>query len=323
MKPTISVIVPVYNTQEYLRQCIESILAQTYRDIEVILVNDGSTDESPSICEQYALKDSRIKVIHQKNQGQASARNHALELAKGEWISFVDSDDMIHPQMLELLYNAVIGGRTHMSMCMYEESVSVPALFFQDYGNDFQIFALDEELLLNLLEKGQYPAWIACNKLVHKSIVDNALFTSGYFYEDNAVVCRWIYQAHIVSVVPYKMYFYRVNPKGTTKSTFNVKKLDYLWALKQIVSFFLNVKYYKLCSEFCCLYVRNAAYFYQLVLKDLKDKKIAFRVKYELFSFVYKYRLYMDCKEVCYIIMENIYPRLYIIYEFIQHKIYR
>ena len=101
--PEISVIVPVYKAEAYLHACIDSILSQTFSDFELILVDDGSPDGCGAICDDYAARDSRVRVIHQKNQGQAAARNHALAAAKGEWVCFVDSDDAVHPQMLECL----------------------------------------------------------------------------------------------------------------------------------------------------------------------------------------------------------------------------
>ena len=109
----ISVLVPVYNTEKYLRRCLDSVLAQTFQDFELILVDDGSTDASGRICDEYAAKDERIVVFHQKNKGQAAARNVALDyvLASNysEWITFIDSDDVVHPQILEMLYLGIIG----------------------------------------------------------------------------------------------------------------------------------------------------------------------------------------------------------------------
>ena len=121
--PKISVIVPVYNVEKYLLECVDSILAQTFTDFELILINDGSQDNSGAICDEYADKDSRIAVIHQENQGQAAARNNAIVIAKGEWITFVDSDDLIHPQMLEILFNAV-DETTQISACdLYKSNI--------------------------------------------------------------------------------------------------------------------------------------------------------------------------------------------------------
>lgn len=104
-KPKISIIVPVYKAEPYLRKCIDSILNQTFKDFELILVDDGSPDRCGEICDEYALKDSRIKIIHKENSGRSSARNVGLDIAQGEYIGFVDSDDWIEPDMYEVLYS--------------------------------------------------------------------------------------------------------------------------------------------------------------------------------------------------------------------------
>ena len=113
----ISVIVPVYNVERYLRRCVDSILAQTCRDLEIILVDDGSTDGCPSICDGYAAADSRVKVIHKANGGLSDARNAGLEIASGEWVGFVDSDDFIMPEMYETLLRACVEHGVSIAMC--------------------------------------------------------------------------------------------------------------------------------------------------------------------------------------------------------------
>ena len=115
--PKLSVIIPVYNAEEYLNKCIDSVLAQTETDLEVILVNDGSKDNSGIICDEYSKKDSRVKVIHQENQGVSSARNNAFGIAKGEFIGFVDSDDYIHPQMFEKMLTAAENSKSDIVLC--------------------------------------------------------------------------------------------------------------------------------------------------------------------------------------------------------------
>ena len=113
----ISVIVPVYNTEKFLKNCISSIANQTYKDLEIILVNDGSTDNSGKICDDFAQKDSRIKVIHQSNKGVGAARNAGLDVAKGAYIGFVDSDDILRPDMYEFLLNNLIVHNADISVC--------------------------------------------------------------------------------------------------------------------------------------------------------------------------------------------------------------
>ena len=109
-RPLISVIVPVYNVESYLRRCVESIIVQTYPDLDIILVNDGSSDASGAICDEYALRDSRIRSFHVKNGGVSTARNYGIEHARGQFIVFVDGDDFIHCQMIERLYTAICDG---------------------------------------------------------------------------------------------------------------------------------------------------------------------------------------------------------------------
>ena len=117
----ISVVVPVYNTEDYLKRCIDSIIRQTYKNFDLILIDDGSTDGSGQICDEYAIKDSRIHVIHQKNRGLSAARNAGLDWitlnSSSKWVSFVDSDDWIHHRFLEILYKAVRQDRTFISLC--------------------------------------------------------------------------------------------------------------------------------------------------------------------------------------------------------------
>lgn len=115
--PKISCIVPVYNVEKYLRRCVDSILNQTFTDFELILVDDGSLDNSPAICDEYAVKDSRIKVIHKVNGGVSSARNVGLDVAKGEWICFVDSDDLIEADYMQKMYEAAINNNSDFIMC--------------------------------------------------------------------------------------------------------------------------------------------------------------------------------------------------------------
>ena len=116
----VSVIVPIFNVEGYLSRCLESIVSQTYSDLEIILVDDGSTDNSGSICDEYAGKDIRIKVIHQENSGLPEARNSGLRVAKGDYIIMPDGDDVLHPQMIENLYNLIISGDYDFSMCYGE-----------------------------------------------------------------------------------------------------------------------------------------------------------------------------------------------------------
>lgn len=240
---TVSVIVPVYNVEKYLHRCVDSILAQTFTDFELILVDDGSPDNCGAICDEYARKDSRVRVIHQKNKGQAAARNRAVAEANGEWIHFVDSDDVIHPQMLEVLYSAVIENDANIGMCGAIEREEIPKTFFSIPNRHVKVCNIDEESMEDLLERGEHRYWVVWGKLIKKEIVQKIPFTEGRIYEDNAVVCQWLYEAGRVADVEDRLYFYFVNLKGTTKKGFSWKQLDRLWALRKQMHFFRKKKY--------------------------------------------------------------------------------
>jgi len=253
--PKISVIIPVYKAERFLAECIDSILSQTFSDFEVILVDDGSPDSSGEICESYAAKYACISVIHQENQGQAAARNHAMATARGEWICFVDSDDLIHPRMLEWLYGAVTENEVPIAQCDFLEAVAVPEDFRKDREVFFRLLSMEEETLVALHDAGEYPGWVACAKLIRRDLIESYPFREGRVYEDNEAVCRWICQAGAIAATKEKLYFYRGNPESTTKAAFQLKRLDYLWALESITGFYAGLGYEKMRQRFVQRYI--------------------------------------------------------------------
>lgn len=257
--PQISVIVPVYQAEAYLDSCIQSILSQTFTDWELILVDDGSPDRSGAMCDAYAFRDPRIQVLHQTNQGQAAARNHGLAQATGKWICFVDSDDLVHPQMFQRLYQAAQEGNARMSMCFMWEAPQILPEFFEVGEPSWDVLPMDEQTLLTLHDQDEYPGWVACAKLISRELVEAYPFGEGRVYEDNEAVCRWIYQAGRLALVQDKLYFYRTNPDSTTKKAFSEKRLDYLWALESILTFWGSVGYVQLRQRFLDRYAEAAA----------------------------------------------------------------
>lgn len=176
----ISVIVPIYNAEKWICKCIDSVLNQSYRDIEVILVDDGSTDNSLEICEEYALKDKRVRVIHQGNQGALKARLNAISIANGDWISFVDSDDWIEPDM----YEKLLGLAQSDTQIIWGE-------LFLEYHDSRQIITKfdvrnDGEYLIKQILKGNIEAWM-CNKLFKRELLldsDIDMYSAHMMYED-------------------------------------------------------------------------------------------------------------------------------------------
>ena len=253
--PEISVIVPVYKAEHFLKDCVDSILSQSFQDFEVILVEDGSPDDSGRICDEYAARYSNISVIHQENRGQAAARNHAMTQAKGNWICFVDSDDLIHPNMLVLLYQAVQENSVPISMCGMLEAMDLPDDFVAERKVTFQSLTLDEDTLTVLYDADQYPGWVACAKLIRRDIIEAYPFHVGRVYEDNEAVCRWICNGGSIAITQENLYFYRGNPDSTTKAAFHIKRLDYLWALESIISFYSQLQYEKMRQRFADRYM--------------------------------------------------------------------
>ena len=192
MNPLISVIVPVYNVENYLKKCLESITNQTYKNLEIILIDDGSTDNSGKICDEYAGKDNRIKVVHKINGGLSDARNAGLEIAKGEYIGFVDSDDYIAEDMYEFLYNLAVDNALDVSMCAscneYEDGrIELP--------KNFETVMLDEKekIIENLfINKSGGTAISVWSKLFKKTVLQNCKFYSGKTSEDVFFILKWI-----------------------------------------------------------------------------------------------------------------------------------
>ena len=255
----ISIIVPVYKAEPYLHSCVDSILSQTFQDFEVFLVNDGSPDNSGAICEEYAEKDSRVHVIHQENQGQSAARNRALKQAKGSWVCFVDSDDLIHPQMLELLHFAAVTHQAGISMCPMVEGEALPEDFYALRDGSVECLTMDDETLCALHDREEYPAWVACAKLIRRELAEHYPFCQGRVYEDNEAVCHWVWEAGRLARIPHGLYFYRTNPQSTTQKAFALKKLDYLWALEQIIRFYDSVGFTGMKQRFADRYAQELA----------------------------------------------------------------
>ena len=166
----ISIIVPIYNSENYIKKCLDSILAQTYSNLEVILIDDGSTDNSYNICKDYQKKDNRIVLLQQKNAGVSRARNHGLEVAKGEYIGFVDSDDYIEPEMYEILLNSIIESNSKIAICnyYYENEDSKEIKNFQSESRFFSRDYFTENMFNDFCING-----FLCNKLYYRGLLFN------------------------------------------------------------------------------------------------------------------------------------------------------
>lgn len=223
MNDLISVIVPVYNVEKYLARCVDSIIAQTYSNLEIILVDDGATDRSGLICDEYAQKDSRIRVIHKENGGLSDARNAGLDVANGELIGFIDSDDYIAPDMYEVLYQNLKSRNADIATCGVFNCF--PNRIIPDQ-NETGILVLNSyEAIRNALESSNLPLY-AWNKLYKKYLFSNVRFPVGKIYEDAFVMIRLLDLTNTVVVTMEPKYYYMRRPESITMRNYRPADLD-------------------------------------------------------------------------------------------------
>lgn len=256
MKPEISIIVPIYNVQEYLSKCIDSILLQTFSDLEIILVNDGSTDCSGDICDKYAEKDTRIRVLHKQNGGVSSARNAGLKLARGEYIGFVDPDDWIYKDMFMKLYNLSKEHNSDISVCGFcREIDGVITEQQKDIENIIQMNKIES---MNELFKGKLYRFSLCNKLFKKQCFQDVEFPEGMIHEDLATTYKLFNNSNKVSYTNYIGYVYVKRHNSILNTKFNKNRL-YSLEIWEDILIFMEKNYYELydvvisCFTYWCI----------------------------------------------------------------------
>ncbi len=228
MGPLISVIVPVYKVETYLRKCIDSIINQTYRNIEIILVDDGSPDRCGEICDDYAKRDNRIKVIHKDNGGLSSARNVGITEAQGEYISFIDSDDFVSVFYIEILYKAINCTGAKISSTKYDINKFINGkenkVCFPKSSSDYTVHNITIKEALELMMYQQIPNG-AQYRLYHKSIFSDLRFPEGWIFEDVATVHKAFIKSNSIALVEAAIYAYRIREDGIVKSKFSEAKM--------------------------------------------------------------------------------------------------
>ena len=204
-KPLISIIVPVYNVEQYLPRCLDSILAQTFTDFEVIAVDDGSPDNCGQILDEYAQKDERIKVIHKENGGVSSARNAALDVAQGEYIGFVDADDYVAPDMYKCLINSAKSGNDDITICGYYEVIDAEIKNVAICENEHYITS--REGIIGLIKDDAYRGYL-CNKLYKKELFDGVRCPEMIVMEDIYVNHILFKKAKNIHLLKQSLYYY-------------------------------------------------------------------------------------------------------------------
>ena len=257
-KDTISIIVPIYNVEQYLRQAVDSIRCQTYTNLEIILVDDGSPDNSGAICDEYAKADSRIKVIHKQNGGLSDARNAGIAAASGAYLGFVDSDDFIEPEMFQKLYDALVTHDAQMSVCSFRY---VGGLDERNSKIDIRDEVLSgQEILLEKCMSKYAWGWVcAWNKLYRKEMFQELRYPVGKAHEDEFVLHSLLWDVPRVACISYVGYNY-VQRSSSIMSTYKVNRLDGVEARIHRADFFeakgvpASVQYKNLIRGYYVLY---------------------------------------------------------------------
>ena len=242
MRDLISVIIPVYKVEKYLCRCVDSVLEQTYTNMEIILVDDGSPDNCPVMCDEYARQDSRVKVIHQENAGLSGARNAGIDMAQGQWLAFVDSDDYLAADFLERLYQACVDTGSSLSVCRWEyvRGETIP-----EHGTGETRVYTGREMLVNLyVPDGAYFV-VAWNKLYRKELFEDIRYPLGRIHEDEATTYRIYDKVKKAAYVDRSLYGYFVTPVSITRG-FNPKRMDWVTAVAERLDFFEQKGYTEL-----------------------------------------------------------------------------
>lgn len=285
--PLISVIVPVYRVEKYLERCVKSILSQTYKNLEVILVDDGSPDQCPAICDACAEKDARVKVIHQENKGLSGARNAGIDAASGEYLAFVDSDDYVSPHFIEELYQLLQDTGCAIGQCRFsyvkgdglvEESDSAFCIYRGESLME-QLYGPEEKATCFVV------AW---NKLYRAELFKETgiRYPEGRIHEDEATTYRLFHEAKKLAFLDRALYGYYTENGGSITSVFSAKRLQWLTAHEERIAFFkkngyeklLPAAYRKLCDACITFYFRCTEQ-----VKDAEELKKELRKRLETY----------------------------------------
>ena len=285
--PLISVIVPVYRVKEYLERCVKSILSQTYKNLEVILVDDGSPDQCPAICDACAEKDARVKVIHQENKGLSGARNAGIDAASGEYLAFVDSDDYVSPHFIEELYQLLQDTGCAIGQCRFSY---VKGDGLVEEGDSAFCIYRGESLMEQLYgpEEKATCFVVAWNKLYRAELFKETgiRYPEGRIHEDEATTYRLFHEAKKLAFLDRALYGYYTENGGSITSVFSAKRLQWLTAHEERIAFFkkngyeklLPAAYRKLCDACITFYFRCTEQ-----VKDAEELKKELRKRLETY----------------------------------------
>ena len=267
----ITIVVPVYKVEKYLRRCVDSILNQTYTDFELLLVDDGSPDNCGKICDEYAKKDSRIFVIHQKNGGLSAARNTGIDWFykqnRSDYITFVDSDDWLHPDYLKILMDGIPENHVKISVCNYKRvTTEIP---HQNYDDIEYEITSPEDFLVNHSWQYNY-AW---GKLYHKSMFDDVRYPVGKNFEDTFTTYKALHKCEKLAYTDLQLYYYLRNEQGISRSPWKPSELVIFDAMQEQMQFYKEKNLQKAFDKEFQLFVHHHAYQIVRIKENKEDLK--------------------------------------------------
>ena len=281
----ISVIIPVYKVEKYLKKCVESVINQTYTNLEIILVDDGSPDKCPSICDYFEEKDKRIKVIHKVNGGLSDARNYGIKEATGHWITFIDSDDYVAADYIEYLYELVMTNNADISIVL-------PQIFYEgkdvSYAkkNKEKILQFDKNSALKIMLYQKEFDTSAWGKLYKRSLFKNIEFPKGKIYEDISTVYKAILKSNKITFSNQKKYFYLKRKDSIMGQKFKSADMDYVYQAREMYNGIKKLNNNTLEQAARCRYL-NANF---SILKKIKFSKNNKKYIYEIGNNIKKLR---------------------------------
>ena len=265
--PEISIIVPVYQVEKYLNECIDSILAQTFTDFELILVDDGSPDNCPALCDAAAEKDSRVRVIHQQNKGLSGARNAGIDVARGNWLGFVDSDDMIDPTFCEKMLHAAVQAGAEMAVCNILRMKENKAL------DSYQEHCLKDEVLSReeIVHRIQLsPFYMVMTRLCRREVFEKIRFPEGKNYEDAFTAPEILEWGNKAACVAEPLYQYRLRSGSIMHAAVTLKNLEEVYANYALFQYTMKYRKY---DEACLQYTVTKRIFRKLKRKLSQEER--------------------------------------------------
>ena len=275
MNELITIVIPIYNVEKYLHDCLKSVINQTYNNLQIILVDDGSPDNCPKICDEYKNKDSRIEVIHKKNGGLSDARNAGLEKAKGRYICFIDSDDFINCKYIEKLYDLITKNNADMAVSNFKRVQD----FKEEYLEKKEENATEEiytgkQMIENIYSRKLYvQSTVAWNKMYKTELFKDIKFPYGKLHEDEFTTYKLYYICSKVVMTSEILYYYRYVPNSIMNKKFNKKRLDGISALEERLTFFKDKKEEKLYNLTLIRYLMVIMIHYTNIKKFLENSE--------------------------------------------------